>query len=281
MRAEEYRNAEEFHRRVETFLCEAEAENCLIIGVLNALRKQWQEDARLFLVSDKDTIRMAATITPPRQLLVTRAEKPEQEALAHHLTGSGFEIPGVQGEADVAESFARIYAAAKNLPVTQGMAMRIFSLDKARPRPAAPGKIRIAVETDVPLLTEWRAGFARDAHLRDANPQHELQARNAVIEGRQFLWDDGGPVSMACLTGETPHGRRISGVYTPPQNRRRGYATSLVSALSQHLLDSGKRFCFLYTDLSNPTSNSIYAKIGYRPICDSTTYFFSEEKSRD
>ncbi len=31
----------------------------------------------------------------------------------------------------------------------------------------------------------------------------------------------------------------------------------------------------LFTDLSNPTSNSIYQKIGYRPVCDFTEYIFS------
>jgi predicted GNAT family acetyltransferase len=44
--------------------------------------------------------------------------------------------------------------------------------------------------------------------------------------------------------------------------------------LTQQLLDEGRRFCFLYTDLANPTSNSIYQAIGYRPACDVDQYRF-------
>jgi len=41
-----------------------------------------------------------------------------------------------------------------------------------------------------------------------------------------------------------------------------------VASLSRHLLDSGFSFCPLFADLANPTSNHLYKKIGYRPICD-------------
>ena len=34
------------------------------------------------------------------------------------------------------------------------------------------------------------------------------------------------------------------------------------------MLDAGLSFCILYTDLSSPTSNSIYQKIGYARIAD-------------
>ena len=41
-----------------------------------------------------------------------------------------------------------------------------------------------------------------------------------------------------------------------------------MAGLSRLLLDGGRASCTLYTDLANPTSNSIYAKIGYRPVAD-------------
>jgi hypothetical protein len=66
----------------------------------------------------------------------------------------------------------------------------------------------------------------------------------------------------------------VGGVYTPPELRNRGYATSCVAELSRNILQSGKEFCTLYTDLANPTSNSIYMKIGYKPVCDSVEYAF-------
>ncbi len=65
-------------------------------------------------------------------------------------------------------------------------------------------------------------------------------------------------------------------VYTPPELRGKGYATNCVAALSQKLLDDGYKFCSLFTDLSNPTSNDIYSKIGYNPIADFIVYDFCD-----
>jgi hypothetical protein len=81
-------------------------------------------------------------------------------------------------------------------------------------------------------------------------------------------------VSLVGWGGATPNGVRVGPVYTPPDLRRRGYATALTAAVSADLLAAGKRFCFLYTDLANPTSNRIYMSIGYEPVCDSVDYVF-------
>jgi len=48
--------------------------------------------------------------------------------------------------------------------------------------------------------------------------------------------------------------------------------------LTEQLLAEGRRYCFLMTDLANPTSNAIYARIGYRPVCDTDLYRRVEEK---
>jgi len=87
-----------------------------------------------------------------------------------------------------------------------------------------------------------------------------------------FLWHDGQPVSMAGYNGPTPNGMRISYVYTPSELRGRGYASAATAAVSQTLLDAGRRFCFLYTDRRNPTSNRIYQRIGYQPVLDGDEY---------
>jgi predicted GNAT family acetyltransferase len=73
-------------------------------------------------------------------------------------------------------------------------------------------------------------------------------------------------VSLAASV-PTPNGIRI-GWSTPPELRRHGYASAVTAATSQAELDKGRRFVFLFTDLSNPTSNKIYQAIGYRPVSD-------------
>ncbi|GAC1375090.1 MAG: hypothetical protein NVSMB32_18100 [Actinomycetota bacterium] len=89
-----------------------------------------------------------------------------------------------------------------------------------------------------------------------------------------YLWDNAGPVSMAATGGPTPHGGRVYAVYTPPEHRGRGYASACVAAVSQHMLNRGLRYCFLFTDLANPIANHIYQEIGYRPVAPFDWYRF-------
>jgi predicted GNAT family acetyltransferase len=91
------------------------------------------------------------------------------------------------------------------------------------------------------------------------------------------LWEHGGKaVAFAGVAGPTPSGIRIGPVYTPPEHRGHGYASNLVAAASQRQLDAGRRFCFLFTNLANPTSNRIYQLLGYVPVVDVDMYRFPE-----
>ena len=47
-----------------------------------------------------------------------------------------------------------------------------------------------------------------------------------------------------------------------------------MAALSAWLLAGGRRRCYLYTDLANPTSNAIYRRIGYRQVAESAEFAF-------
>ena len=81
---------------------------------------------------------------------------------------------------------------------------------------------------------------------------------------------------MTGFSGPTPNGIRIGAVFTPPDLRRRGYASACVAAVSQSVLDAGRKFCFLYADIANPTSNHIYQEIGYQPVCDGEVLRFED-----
>ncbi len=62
-------------------------------------------------------------------------------------------------------------------------------------------------------------------------------------------------------------------MYTPPDRRNHGYGSALVAGVSTTLRTNGDR-CILYTDLGNPTSNSIYRAIGYRAVSEVLRYEF-------
>ncbi len=155
------------------------------------------------------------------------------------------------------------------------MAQRIYKLEEVNPPAGVPGTFLPAEEQHADLVTTWMQAFERESfgtEPRDFDQLHKNVGRR-IRAGDWFLWQDGGEVVSMCLrTRPTRTGCSISGVYTPPELRRKGYATACVAALSQKLLDDGFSFTSLFTDLSNPTSNSIYIKIGYQPLADFDKY---------
>jgi predicted GNAT family acetyltransferase len=140
-----------------------------------------------------------------------------------------------------------------------------------------PGELRPVTAAERPLVLAW----VRDFHVEaeggtDPDRAAEItDARlNSATGGLALWWHDQRPVSLVGYTGPTPHGIRIGPVYTPPDLRGHGYARAAVAALSQQLLDGGRRFCCLFADLANPASNRLYQSIGYAPVCDMDEYRF-------
>lgn len=85
---------------------------------------------------------------------------------------------------------------------------------------------------------------------------------------------DGEVVSIANAVRPQIKGICISGVYTPPEFRRKGYARALVAEVSKEMLSRGFELTNLFTDLANPTSNKIYQEVGYEAVCDYRQYSF-------
>jgi uncharacterized protein len=124
------------------------------------------------------------------------------------------------------------------------------------------------------LVAAWTHAFNIDCFGPDKNlPEGDITPK--IVNKEVFFWEDKWPVSMVAKSRPTDKGITVNYVYTPPELRGKGYATSCVAELSRNVLKSGKEFCTLYTDLANPTSNSIYKKIGYNPVCDSVEYTFA------
>ncbi len=137
------------------------------------------------------------------------------------------------------------------------------------------GEMRLAADADWSLLIDWSLAFAADCGLPGTREEIERSVDFVLRRQSRYLWTDAGePVSMAGTAGATPHGIRIGSVYTPPHHRGRGCATALVATLTQSMFAAGRRFCFLYTDAANPTSNAIYERIGYRYVGASAHHQF-------
>ncbi len=273
-------NPAAFLGRVRPMLEAREAENNLILGASIRLceHPDWTETPAYLaaVVDDNDRPVLAAVIIPPHNILL--AAEPTAPAdqldralalLAQNLLESSRPVPGVMAEKNLSERFARVWTQATGKPSRVKSQDRTFELRRVIPPPnPPPGWLRLATPQDEELVARWRLAFTQEALGEGSLEESQTWAARQIGLENAFLWDDGGPVSMAIRARPTPHGYTVTGVYTPPELRGRGYASACVAALSQRLLDGGKQFCTLFTDLSNPISNSIYQKIGYRPLCD-------------
>jgi uncharacterized protein len=175
----------------------------------------------------------------------------------------------------VSRTFAEIWSAVTGRPHRAGMNELVYELRRViPPDPPIPGALRIATEADLPLMSEWVWAFIQGAGLEGTAEGAREIAELRIADRDLFIWDDGGPVSMVTKVRHSTHGIVVSLVYTPPAYRNHGYASAAVAALSQQMLDAGWAFCALFTDLANPSSNSIYRRIGYRPVADFDEYLF-------
>ncbi len=276
----------EFLREAGPLLLADEARHNLILGIAGNIRDGLYEEHRLWLVRESGRPAAVALRTPPFNLILARPAS--AAALAALADGLGSEsLPGVTGAVPEVEQFAELYAArAGRRPrrPRRTMGQGIYALDDVVPPPVPPGGLRVAGEDDRELVLRWFRAFADEAvHKGSPGRDRAEQAADQRLSSASagiLLWEEGGEaVSLAGWGGPTPNGIRIGPVYTPPELRGRGYATALTAELSQRLLDGrlfegGRRFCFLYADLANPTSTAIYERIGYHRIAESAEISF-------
>jgi predicted GNAT family acetyltransferase len=220
----------------------------------------------------------AALMTPPFNVVLSWTDDPDAiPAIAGELTRARLDIPGITAPPEIAQAFAKAWAGPRGQVAERTMAERIYRLEQVTPPRGVPGTMRIAGRHDRELLRAWTHAFLLEALGRPDEKEARDVVDGALRTGTRtfYLWEhDGRPVSMAGVTGPTPHGIRVGPVYTPRADRGHGFGSAVTAAASQAQLDQGRRFVFLFTDLDNPTSNKIYQAIGYEPVIDIDQWSF-------
>jgi predicted GNAT family acetyltransferase len=259
----------------------AGAEGELTLGILGRLVDEpaaWGAEVTMLVELDGERPVAVLTRTGPHPALIVGFDEPDaigHQALADALLATGRRVADVNGPRRFSEPFAAVVSQLTGVTPRVHRQTRAYELRAVR-MPALPrGRFRLAVEEDAPTLRPWIEAFGRD--IGETITAEEAGARtDRLIPARELVvWeDDGQIVSMAAVVRRTRSSAHVALVYTPPSHRGRGYASAAVALLSQRELDAGNEWCSLYTDLANPTSNHIYAAIGYEPICDFRQFRF-------
>ena len=292
MQLERFTDIDEFAARVEPYLLVHEATHCLMLGLLSTLPRgpmPADELPYMALVEDEGAVVLVAMRTPPFNVILSliasevAADPSEALGLLASDVWSRYHdsLPGVLAPISVSRLFAECWRERAGKTAHLAIQERIYELETVIPVSGVSGSYRRPTEADRELLVRWVDAFAAEA----LGPIERLDAADwvnryfATPSRGGYLWENGGaPVSFAAYGNPTAHGIRIGPVYTPPEHRGQGYASACVAILSQHLLESGRSFCYLFTDLANPTSNAIYQKIGYNPVNDVDVYEFETER---
>jgi hypothetical protein len=269
-------DAEEFARRTQGFLAERLERNVLATVLLGVLDGAYAGATPQFAYGEdpEGEVRLAALRTPPWPLLVSELGPALAPRLLERWVESDPDLSGVSGLRDTARAMASAWHRLTGGSTECRMRQALHKLVELRDPPrAAAGRLRLALPEERSLLVSWNEAFEREAGMPVSGRSDERVDERLRQDGL-LIWDDRGPVSMVGVNVPVAGWVRLGPVYTPPEHRRRGYAGTAVAATSRRSLERGARGCLLYTDLANPTSNKIYAEVGYRPVFDWEEHVF-------
>ena len=266
----------------EAALLARESENSLVVGLLYEIasgKRPCESPIMASLSRGEAGLGFALRTAPSTPLILTRMPDDAVDCLVETLDAAGVELTGVRGVRAASVRFADGWSRRRGLEVTVDMRTCLYELRAVQMPDLAGGELCRAGEGDAAAIVGFLRGFVRDTNPGEDDPDGEARRKmdRLLPAGRLYLWRNlgGKTVSMAGMVRASPNGASISLVYTPPEHRGHGYASRVVACLSQRLLDEGRTLCNLYTDLANPTSNAIYARIGYQRMTESWIHRFA------
>jgi RimJ/RimL family protein N-acetyltransferase len=268
MRFERGDDPDAFMKRVWPFVAERLERNVIGTLLLDVQAGRHDEYLLAYGLDDDDRVAWVGMRIAPWYLLTSDLNPPLAGALLEFWLRFDPNLNGVDGPPDPARAVADAWASRTGGTTSLRISEAMHALSEVfdPPHGIAAGGLRIASESrDRELLIEWMVDFQEEAGMPGQG--RDQAARSVEVwlsRGGLLIWDDRRPVSFVGVQTAVAGVARIGPVYTPPEHRRRGYAGCAVAAASRRALAAGAERCMLFTDLSNPTSNKIYAEVGYR-----------------
>ena len=266
-----YKTPQQFLNDTETVLEKTELENNLILGLSNGFTDKNKEYPGCVFINamDENGQIQGTSIKTISKAIVSGITKNVGaiKALADYYQSNNIDLTGVVGENFYSTEFARHYGTRQIR--TRGMI--VHELKTVYQLPLVNGRLEIAGTGDIELITQWTLNFEEDVKTfpKQSAEQALKSTQLRIALGNIFKWVDKEEiVSIAAIVRKTKTIGFVGLVYTPAEFRGKGYATSSVQKLSEHILQNGFTCCGLFTDKSNPTSNHIYKKIGYKPLTE-------------
>lgn len=200
-------------------------------------------------------------------------------SVARVLHERGESLGGVNGSVPGADLLAREAARLVGARAVRHTGMHLWEATAVEVPQPPPGRMRRATEQEVPLLLGWYDAFQVEADRQAGRPPQTRSGHTAssvrarVRDGSEWVWEDpqGRAVHLSSSSLPAYGVSRIGPVFTPAEHRGSGTASHVVAELTRRGLARGHRMC-LFTDVDNPVSNRIYARLGYRPVAETAEW---------
>jgi predicted GNAT family acetyltransferase len=271
-------DVETYAERAWDVLARRPAVHSVALTVIESVRAghRWSGDPMTFGWYDDGEIRGAVSLTPPYELLLAVVPEDTVAELVAALRAGGVKVPGVNGTAAAVDRFVAAWSSGTRLRAVPALRLRLYRLATLSHPTPPPGRARPASMGDLETAVRWMRAFEGEAGVPATDVESMMRMR--IAAGGVWLWED-ETRSVVSLAGRTPTVAgvaRIAPVYTPPDQRRRGYGAAVAAACTADAVSGGAEQVVLFTDLANPTSNSIYRQIGFRPVGDYRVVRFAD-----
>ena len=277
-----FTSAREFADLATPFLSASAVENTMPLAHLRSFVAQDDGRPLLCLVMENGAPHLVATANPPFPFVLSAGEKAAVPSLVEEFIKQRIAVPGVFGPVDLAEIFNQAWHAGTGEKMRSGLAVDLHMTREAPPANVTPGQLRQAGHEDIKTVVEYCEAFAQDPRMSSAERAGaRADAEKRLAQAEVFLWDDVGPKSIAAYRESIPTGGRLNLVYTPPEYRRRGYASACVAALTRLVLERAWNWCALFVDINDPVASHMYRNLGFHEVAKFQNYDIEPNSQRD
>ena len=274
-----YNNFSEFLKESRDFLYKQEIANNVVIGVVEQSVALPASD-KIYLATyiKSGRVEGAFMMTPPHRLSIANGSSEESIHFAlEDLKKNSINMSGIFASKNNAKIFLSDFEKCFSGEIRENKKLLCYFLESVNNIKKASGGMSIASLEDLHLIADYMTNFFEEAGAISAKGEElKIKITRGIEKGDMYyVWKDADKVvSIANISRNTDNLAVISGVYTPLSLRNRGYAGSLVAELSKLRLEKGDKYCCLYADSENPTSNKIYQRIGYKFHSETFEYDF-------
>ncbi len=282
MQVRRFETPKRFQEAAGAWLVREPKRNNLVLSILHRSLQSGEEGAGWTVQSDGG-IELALFQTPPHEVALSGGNAEAARMAARSLP---LDVPGVVGPSVIGDAFSSEWRALSHGHANLHWEMTFYTVERVEVFRVPGGALSRASLEDLNALIPMAIAAAKDMNLppQEQNPAEvEKRVRRNIAGARQFLWTDNGAICAIASYAAAFHngGPRIGLVFTRPELRGKGYGTAITGSLARLLLTEGQPWVSLFADKSNPRSNRIYQRLGFRPELDYRTWLFRDARSDD